>query len=121
MTLTEGPWQTARVMSTLLKRMQSLEDEQRSLQTTFEQQTAELMRNNTVMARYEAEKDAFEQDKFSAVRCTWTNTRAVIVIVIVIVIVNAPSPDALGGSAAMPCTTSSLSGAGGAPRSSPRC
>jgi len=57
---------TARVMSTLLKRMQSLEDEQRSLQTTFEQQTAELMRNNTVMARYEAEKDAFEQDKFSA-------------------------------------------------------
>lgn len=79
-TLTEGPWQTAHVMSALLERMQSLEDEQRCLQTTCEQQTAELMRNNTVMAKYEAEKDAFELEHLCAVRCTRANTGAVTVI-----------------------------------------
>jgi hypothetical protein len=70
----ERPWQTTHVMSTLLERMQSLEDEQSSLQTTCEQQTAELMRNNTVMDRYEAEKDAFELNNFSAVRSTSTKS-----------------------------------------------
>ena len=59
---------TASIMGTLQGRMESLEDQQNTLQATCGKLTAELQRNNTTLGRYVKEKDAFEQEKYSAVR-----------------------------------------------------